>query len=81
MRPLPAAPRSTGPPSSEDEGRVRRELGDERFELRAVEERDPATWAACAVAAFCGADAVRVHAVAGALRAVQVGRALREASR
>jgi dihydropteroate synthase len=43
-----------------------------------VEERDPASWAACAVAAFCGADAVRVHSVAGALRAVQVGRALRE---
>jgi dihydropteroate synthase len=44
-----------------------------------VEQRDPATWAACAVAAFCGADAVRVHSVSGALRAVQVGRALRRA--
>ena len=43
-----------------------------------VERRDEATWAACAVAAFAGADAVRVHAVAGALRAVRVGRALRE---
>lgn len=43
-----------------------------------VEARDAATWAACAVAAFCGADAVRVHAVAGAVRAVAVGRALRE---
>jgi dihydropteroate synthase len=41
------------------------------------EARDPASWAACAVAAFCGADAVRVHSVAGALRAVQVGRAIR----
>jgi dihydropteroate synthase len=39
-----------------------------------VERRDPATWAACAVAAFAGADAVRVHDVAGAVRA-----ALREA--
>jgi dihydropteroate synthase len=44
-----------------------------------VERRDPATWAACAVAAFAGADAVRVHDVAGAVRAVRVGRALREA--
>ena len=46
-----------------------------------VEARDEATWAACAVAAFAGADAVRVHAVAGAVRAVQVGRALRESHR
>jgi len=45
-----------------------------------VEARDPASWAACAVAAFCGADAVRVHSVAGALRAVQVGRAARDAA-
>jgi dihydropteroate synthase len=44
-----------------------------------VERRDEATWAACAVAAFAGADAVRVHAVSGAVRAVRVGRALREA--
>jgi dihydropteroate synthase len=44
-----------------------------------VERRDELTWAACAVAAFAGADAVRVHAVAGAVRAVTVGRALREA--
>ena len=44
-----------------------------------VESRDELTWAACAVAAFAGADAVRVHAVAGAVRAVAVGRALREA--
>jgi dihydropteroate synthase len=44
-----------------------------------VEQRDTATFAACAVAAFAGADAVRVHRAGGALRAVQVGRALREA--
>jgi dihydropteroate synthase len=44
-------------------------------------ERDRATLAACAVAAFLGADAVRVHDVAGAVRAVRVGRALREARR
>jgi dihydropteroate synthase len=31
------------------------------------------------VAAFLGADAVRVHDVAGAARAVAVGRALRDA--
>jgi dihydropteroate synthase len=46
-----------------------------------VSKRDPATWAACAVAAFAGADAVRVHAPAGAARAVVVGRALRAARR
>jgi dihydropteroate synthase len=46
-----------------------------------VPERDRATLAACAVAAFLGADAVRVHDVAGAVRAVAVGRALREARR
>jgi dihydropteroate synthase len=46
-----------------------------------VEGRDTATWAACAVAAFAGADAVRVHDPAGAVRAVAVGRALREARR
>lgn len=45
-----------------------------------VEERDPATFAACAVAVFAGADAVRVHAVAGAVRAVTVARALRDAA-
>jgi len=43
--------------------------------------RDQATQAACAVAAFAGADAVRVHDVAGARRAVQVGRALAGARR
>jgi dihydropteroate synthase len=46
-----------------------------------VDERDPATWAACAVAAFGGADAVRVHDAAGASKAVAIGRALRDASR
>jgi dihydropteroate synthase len=44
-------------------------------------ERDRATLAACAVAAFLGADALRVHDVAGAVRAAAVGRALREARR
>ncbi len=47
----------------------------------AVHERDVATQAACAVAAFAGADAVRVHDAAGATRAVAVGRALRSARR
>jgi len=46
----------------------------------AVEERDPATASACAVAAFAGADAVRVHDVAGAARAVSIGRAIRDAA-
>jgi len=46
-----------------------------------VGERDTATVAACAVAAFLGADAVRVHDAAGALRAVAIGRAIREARR
>ncbi len=45
-----------------------------------VEERDLATAAACALAAFLGADAVRVHDAAGASRAVAVGRALRDAA-
>jgi dihydropteroate synthase len=45
----------------------------------AVENRDPATWAACAVAAFAGADGVRVHDVAGARRAVAVAHAIRSA--
>lgn len=45
-----------------------------------VSERDPASAAACAVACFAGADGVRVHDVAGARRAVVVGRALRGAS-
>jgi dihydropteroate synthase len=44
-----------------------------------AEARDCATHAACAVAVFAGADAVRVHDVAGALRAVVVAEALRAA--
>jgi dihydropteroate synthase len=43
--------------------------------------RDRATAAACAVAAFAGADGVRVHDAAGAARAVAIGRALRAARR
>jgi dihydropteroate synthase len=46
-----------------------------------VGERDLASAAACAVAVFAGADAVRVHDVAGARRAVAVGWALRAARR
>jgi dihydropteroate synthase len=46
-----------------------------------VEARDSATQAACAIAVFEGADAVRVHDVAGARRAVTVARALRAARR
>lgn len=45
-----------------------------------VERRDVATAAACAVAVFAGADALRVHDVAGGVRAAAVGRALRAAS-
>jgi len=41
-----------------------------------VERRDDATLAVCAVAAFLGADAVRVHDAARARRAIAVGRAL-----
>jgi dihydropteroate synthase len=44
-------------------------------------ERDRATLAACAVAVFAGADALRVHDVAGAARAAAVGAALRAARR
>ncbi|MAE93680.1 MAG: dihydropteroate synthase [Deltaproteobacteria bacterium] len=44
-----------------------------------VAERDLVSHAACAVAVFAGADAVRVHDVAGARRAVQVASALRSA--
>jgi dihydropteroate synthase len=43
-------------------------------------ERDLASHAACAVAIFAGADAVRVHDVAGARRAAAVALALREAA-
>jgi dihydropteroate synthase len=46
-----------------------------------ADARDIATHAACAVAVFAGADAVRVHDVAGARRAVRVAHALREAAR
>jgi dihydropteroate synthase len=45
-----------------------------------VEARDRATHAACAVAVFAGADGVRVHDVAGAVRAVTVAAALRGAA-
>jgi dihydropteroate synthase len=45
-----------------------------------VDRRDTATVAACAVAVFAGADALRVHDVAGAVRAAAVGRALRAAA-
>ena len=44
-----------------------------------IEDRDRATLAACAVACFAGVDGVRVHDVAGAVRAVAVGCALRSA--
>jgi len=43
--------------------------------------RDLATHAACAVAVFAGADALRVHDLAGARIAAQVALALREARR
>jgi dihydropteroate synthase len=46
-----------------------------------VGERDLASHAAAAIAVFAGADAVRVHDVAGARRAVAVAAALREARR
>ena len=46
-----------------------------------VEQRDPATAEVCAVLAFAGVDAVRVHEVASAHRAVGLGRALRDARR
>lgn len=45
-----------------------------------VERRDVATVAACAVAVFAGADALRVHDVAGGVRAAAVGAALRAAA-
>ena len=45
-----------------------------------VEARDVATVAACAVAVYAGANALRVHDVAGAVRAAAVGLALRAAS-
>lgn len=45
-----------------------------------VAERQAASDAACAIAAFAGADAVRVHDVRSAVRAAAVGRAARDAS-
>lgn len=45
------------------------------------ERRDVATQAACAVAIFAGADAIRVHDVAGARQAASVAAALRGARR
>ena len=44
---------------------------------RAAAERDVATAAACAVAVFAGAHAIRVHDVAIGVQAAQVGAALR----
>ena len=44
-----------------------------------IGERQTASDAACAIAVFAGADAVRVHDVRGAVRAVAVGRAARDA--
>ena len=46
-----------------------------------VGAREAATQAACAVAAFAGADGLRVHDPAPAVRAIAVGRALRDARR
>lgn len=45
------------------------------------DSRESATQAACAVAVFAGADAVRVHDVVSASRGVRVARALRDARR
>jgi len=47
----------------------------------AVADRDVATVAACAVAVFAGASAIRVHDVRGGVRAAAVGAALRGARR
>ena len=55
----------------------KRFLGD--FVVGEPHERDVASAAACAVAVFAGADAVRVHDVAGAAQAVAVALALRDA--
>lgn len=44
-----------------------------------VDERDVATAAACAVAVFAGANAIRVHDVGAGVRAARVAAALREA--
>ncbi len=45
-----------------------------------VDARDTATVAACAIAVFAGAHALRVHDVAGGVRAAAVGTALRQAA-
>jgi dihydropteroate synthase len=47
----------------------------------AAPDRDAATHVACAVAVFAGADAIRVHDVAGARGAMRVADALRRARR
>ena len=44
-----------------------------------VDERDVATAAACAVAVFAGANAIRVHDVGAGVRAARVGASLRAA--
>ena len=44
-----------------------------------VDARDVATAAACAVAVFAGANAIRVHDVGAGVRAAQIAAALREA--
>jgi dihydropteroate synthase len=46
-----------------------------------VSGRDPATAVVCGIAVFAGADAVRVHDVAGVERATRIAAALREARR
>lgn len=46
----------------------------------APSDRDETTWTACAIAAFCGVDGVRVHEPAGAARAVAIGFAARQAA-
>ena len=46
-----------------------------------VDEREIATLAACAVSAFTGADAIRVHSPETCRRAALVGRAIRDARR
>jgi len=44
-----------------------------------VGARDLASAVACGIAVFAGADAVRVHEVESARRAVQIAKALRDA--
>ncbi len=46
-----------------------------------VERRDTATAAACAVAVFAGADAIRVHDAEAGASAARIGQALRDARR